>query len=50
MNEHYDMFISIKKNGEVKQATSTLPGQDAVQFIALNADNWRFARLDGILG
>ncbi|XP_020610812.1 fibroblast growth factor 1-like [Orbicella faveolata] len=50
MNEHYDMFISIKKNGEVKQATSTLPGQDAIQFIALNADNWRFARLDGILG
>ena len=50
MNEHYDMFISIKRNGEVKQATSTLPGQDAIQFLALNADNWGFAKLDRILG
>lgn len=50
MNEHYDMFISIKRNGEVKQATSTLPGQDAIQFLALNADSWGFARLDRILG
>lgn len=50
MNEDYDMFISIKRNGEVKQATSTLPGQDAIQFLALNADSWGFARLDRILG
>lgn len=50
MNEHYDMFISIKRNGEVKQATSTLPGQDAIQFIALNADNGGFARLNTNLG
>ncbi|XP_078373193.1 fibroblast growth factor 1-like [Oculina patagonica] len=50
MSEHYDMFISIKRNGEVKQATSTLPGQDAIQFIALNADNWGFAALGTILG
>lgn len=39
MKEHYDMFISIKRNGEVKQATSTLPGQDSIQFIALNGDS-----------
>ncbi|RMX46030.1 hypothetical protein pdam_00002079 [Pocillopora damicornis] len=45
MKEHYDMFISIKRNGEVKQATSTLPGQDSIQFIALNSDSLRLARL-----
>ena len=46
MIEPYDMFINIKRNGEVKLATFTLPGQDAIQFIALNADNGGFARLD----
>ena len=45
MREHYDMFLSIKRSGEVKQPTSTLPGQDSVQFIALNVDNWRPAGL-----
>ncbi|KAJ7363451.1 hypothetical protein OS493_009605 [Desmophyllum pertusum] len=47
MSEHYDMFISVKRNGEVKQATSTLPGQDAIQFIALNANNWTLADFVG---
>ncbi|XP_015759177.1 PREDICTED: fibroblast growth factor 1-like isoform X1 [Acropora digitifera] len=44
MREQYDMFLSIKRNGEVKQPTSTLPGQDSIQFIALNVDNWGPAR------
>ncbi|XP_067050965.1 fibroblast growth factor 1-like isoform X3 [Acropora muricata] len=44
MREQYDMFLSIKRNGEVKQPTSTLPGQDSIQFLALNVDNWGPAR------
>lgn len=41
MNEHYDMFLSVKRNGEVKQPFSTLPGQDSIQFITFNVDSWR---------
>ena len=39
MNEHYDMFLSVKRNGEVKQPFSTLPGQDSIQFITLSVDS-----------
>lgn len=46
MNENYDMFLSIKRNGEVKQPTSTLPGQDSIQFIPLNVDNWGLAGIN----
>ena len=48
MNEHYDMFVSVKRNGEVKQGTSTLPGQDSIQFIPLIVKNWGLTRDDSL--
>ncbi|XP_068696116.1 fibroblast growth factor 1-like [Montipora foliosa] len=39
MKEHYDMFLGIKRNGKVKVPSSTLPGQDSVQFMVLNVDS-----------
>ncbi|XP_068696114.1 fibroblast growth factor 1-like [Montipora foliosa] len=44
MKEHYDMFLGIKRNGEVKLPSSTLPGQDSVQFMVLDVDTLRSAR------
>ena len=50
MSEHYDMFLGIKRSGEFKQPTSTLPGQDSIQFIVLNANHWGLARINNIGG
>ena len=36
MKEFYDMFIGIKRNGEVRKGTTTLPGQDSNLFLPLN--------------
>ena len=35
MKEPFDMFISLKRNGDFKLATSTLPGQDSIQCLPL---------------
>lgn len=40
MNEHNDMFLALKRNGQVKSGIHTLPGQQAVQFVAMSLDNF----------
>ena len=33
--EPYDMLVGIKRNGQVKKATRTVPGQTSTQFLVI---------------